>query len=588
MTCADKFRQRMKDAGETIRVAPEEVDGRPVCDHPGCGRKLRGDGTCVAGHRQVAQAGVGAADAETELLAGLLCMLDTAAAEGGAGKPERTILGRPGALLARYVVAQERGEVEQWWVAEARLSGFVERRWLINAQDEAAAQEEARRGHRGAVVQPLATVVRQMVPGAPTAAAQVALRLLHADLRERGSASGESDPREVFLEAYVEAAEPEWEQKAGTRREQLAKLLSSARGVMDSDPGLAAYMVRDLPETRAAGLTELAWTMTREGVHRNDVVWLFELLDKEFARYGPLGMAGPRTHGPRVPPEPYPADAAAREQRRGAVLLLERDGVVLKRRQKTWGTSSATTPEEVELEPTGVEAILAAQAAGAYVALVTNQDSIGLTVAGETATSWQQLTEEGLGHVHQELLKQLAQAGVDVSPGRFRIYYCPHAADANCACRTPHYGQPGGTAMLTEVLRDFNVANPADCLMVGDMATHWQAARNAGLPFALSQAGEQGAQEAYTALRLASALEPLLTPKQAVAWWVLRKAQEEAGVPFPLGQRVRVREAGAATAVVLGVDQEQREVAWADEWGNVLTRTCLPDELQVVGAAQPQ
>lgn len=52
MNCSDKFRKLVHAPGEETRVGPEEVDGRPICDHPGCGKRLRGDGTCVDGHVQ--------------------------------------------------------------------------------------------------------------------------------------------------------------------------------------------------------------------------------------------------------------------------------------------------------------------------------------------------------------------------------------------------------------------------------------------------------------------------------------------------------------------------------------------------------
>lgn len=63
MTCGDKFNKNCPTGG--TRVEPAEADGRPVCDHPGCGKKLRGDGTCVDGHVQGAGATPGRRDLET-------------------------------------------------------------------------------------------------------------------------------------------------------------------------------------------------------------------------------------------------------------------------------------------------------------------------------------------------------------------------------------------------------------------------------------------------------------------------------------------------------------------------------------------
>lgn len=50
MNCSERFRKQR--AGEVTRVDPAEVDGRAICVHPGCGQRLRGDGTCVRGHDQ--------------------------------------------------------------------------------------------------------------------------------------------------------------------------------------------------------------------------------------------------------------------------------------------------------------------------------------------------------------------------------------------------------------------------------------------------------------------------------------------------------------------------------------------------------
>lgn len=78
MNCSEKFRARMKTAGEPIKVGPEEVDGRSICDHPGCGKRLRGDGTCVDGHVQ----GSAAALRPPEELGGMLCLAQELEAMG--------------------------------------------------------------------------------------------------------------------------------------------------------------------------------------------------------------------------------------------------------------------------------------------------------------------------------------------------------------------------------------------------------------------------------------------------------------------------------------------------------------------------
>lgn len=51
MTCGDKFNKNCPSGG--TRVEPEEADGRPLCDHPGCGKRVIGTGErCADGHVQ--------------------------------------------------------------------------------------------------------------------------------------------------------------------------------------------------------------------------------------------------------------------------------------------------------------------------------------------------------------------------------------------------------------------------------------------------------------------------------------------------------------------------------------------------------
>ena len=46
------------------------------------------------------------------------------------------------------------------------------------------------------------------------------------------------------------------------------------------NPEMANYVLRDLPETEAAGLSELAWAGDQDGsLHENDVLYLIEKLE---------------------------------------------------------------------------------------------------------------------------------------------------------------------------------------------------------------------------------------------------------------------------------------------------------------------
>jgi hypothetical protein len=70
--------------------------------------------------------------------------------------------------------------------------------------------------------------------------------------------------------------------------------LAEARQHLESDPHLAAFMVRDLPEMKEFGLDELAWATFKGNPTRNDVEFLLEELEAAHSRKaGTLAMAAP-------------------------------------------------------------------------------------------------------------------------------------------------------------------------------------------------------------------------------------------------------------------------------------------------------
>jgi D-glycero-D-manno-heptose 1,7-bisphosphate phosphatase len=106
-----------------------------------------------------------------------------------------------------------------------------------------------------------------------------------------------------------------------------------------------------------------------------------------------------------------------------------------------------------------LEAIARLTQAGYRIVVATNQSGIGRGL----------FTTRTLFEIHDALQRAAAQAG-----GRIDAFvFCPHAADAGCACRKP---QPG---MLLEIARRFNVA-PKDLYMVGDAQRDVEAAAAAG------------------------------------------------------------------------------------------------------------
>lgn len=55
--------------------------------------------------------------------------------------------------------------------------------------------------------------------------------------------------------------------------------IALARQQIDDDPMLAAYIVRDLPETEAAGLSDLAWSMAQTYCTRDEAADLLTKLE---------------------------------------------------------------------------------------------------------------------------------------------------------------------------------------------------------------------------------------------------------------------------------------------------------------------
>ena len=56
--------------------------------------------------------------------------------------------------------------------------------------------------------------------------------------------------------------------------------INAALRTVEEDPHLAIYILRDRPEVVAAGLADLAWIMSRETPHTNDVLYFIERLRK--------------------------------------------------------------------------------------------------------------------------------------------------------------------------------------------------------------------------------------------------------------------------------------------------------------------
>ena len=145
-------------------------------------------------------------------------------------------------------------------------------------------------------------------------------------------------------------------------------------------------------------------------------------------------------------------DSAVSQDSRGLVLL-DRDGTLIR------NVPFLHDPAQVEILPGVIDGLLKLQAAWLRLAIVTNQQGIGLGY----------YTMQDFIAVNQRLLRELGARGVRIS----KIYFCPHSVGERCSCRKP------ATGMIVRAMRDFGAA-PEDTFLVGDSDDDMQAGADAG------------------------------------------------------------------------------------------------------------
>ena len=114
------------------------------------------------------------------------------------------------------------------------------------------------------------------------------------------------------------------------------------------------------------------------------------------------------------------------------LVILDRDGVI-----NYDSAQFIKTPAEWKPIPGSLEAIAGLNQAGFRIALASNQSGIGRGLFDMTT----------LNAIHDKMQRALAQAGGRIDA----LFYCPHAAEANCSCRKP---KPG---MFEEIARRFGI-----------------------------------------------------------------------------------------------------------------------------------
>ncbi|MDR2506902.1 MAG: D-glycero-beta-D-manno-heptose 1,7-bisphosphate 7-phosphatase [Candidatus Accumulibacter sp.] len=147
------------------------------------------------------------------------------------------------------------------------------------------------------------------------------------------------------------------------------------------------------------------------------------------------------------------------------LIILDRDGVINKD-----SDGFIKSPDEWEAIPGSLESIARLTRAGHRVVLATNQSGIGRGL----------FDMDSLNAIHDKMRRSL-----DAHGGRIdAVFYCPHTAEADCACRKP---KPG---MFLSIAERFEVELAREIIAVGDSLRDLEAAAAAGVTPALVLTGK--------------------------------------------------------------------------------------------------
>lgn len=135
------------------------------------------------------------------------------------------------------------------------------------------------------------------------------------------------------------------------------------------------------------------------------------------------------------------------------LALVDRDGTLIR------NVPFLNDPARVELLPGVGEGLRELQAAGFAIAIVTNQQGIGLGY----------MTRQEMIAVNQQVFRALGPFGVRIS----RVYYCPHTTADRCDCRKP------GAALIRKAMEEFQ-APASNTVMIGDTEADLAAGAAAG------------------------------------------------------------------------------------------------------------
>jgi D-glycero-D-manno-heptose 1,7-bisphosphate phosphatase len=150
-------------------------------------------------------------------------------------------------------------------------------------------------------------------------------------------------------------------------------------------------------------------------------------------------------------------------------VLLDRDGTIIVEKHYL------SDPDGVELIAGAAEGLRSLQRLGLGLVIVTNQSAIGRGYFDGAR----------LAEIHARLAELLAAEGVRLDG----VYVCPHHPDAGCACRKP---APG---LVLQAAAELGF-DPAECFVVGDMASDVGLGRAVGATSLLVRTGYGAETEA--------------------------------------------------------------------------------------------
>jgi D-glycero-D-manno-heptose 1,7-bisphosphate phosphatase len=152
------------------------------------------------------------------------------------------------------------------------------------------------------------------------------------------------------------------------------------------------------------------------------------------------------------------------------LIILGRDGIL-----NVFREDHIKAPEEWIAVPGALEAVSRLNHAGWHVVVATNQSGIGRGM----------IDMSSVNAVHAHMMRKLQTLGGRIDA----VFFCPHTAQDNCACRKP---MPG---MMLDIGRRYGV-DLATVPMVCDTLRDLQAAQAAGCEPHLVRSGRAAALDA--------------------------------------------------------------------------------------------